>query len=114
VSDVPRVVILGKGKSSRTEEMHDLMTNIELEEIPADLLDSMFVTMVNEQRYKIDRRFLKDGISYSGIDKQLQKLGITDDIQLIEIVVDFDKAKKVLDSELGAILNPFFNGDQED
>lgn len=112
--DVPRVVILGKGKSSRTEEMHDLMSKIELSQIPADLLDSMFVTMSNDQRYKIDKKFLKEGISYSNIDKQIQKLGIGNDVATIEIVVDFDKAKRLLDTEISDLLNPYFDDKSED
>jgi hypothetical protein len=109
VADRPKVVILGKGKASGSKKMQQMLTQIELSEIPGNLLDSMFVTMSDSTKYKIEKKHIQNGVSYAHIDEHLEKIGITRDVNVIELVIDFDKAQKVLDAELANLLNPYFN-----
>jgi len=116
VADNPRVIILGKGKASKNAEMQDLIDKIELDQIPGELIDSMYVTVTDpeEIKYKIDNKFLSGGIDYNQIDKYIGKFGMINKVQLIEIVVDFDRAKSLLDSTVSKILNPYFDESEKD
>jgi len=52
VADNPRVIILGKGKASKNAEMQDLIDKIELDQIPGELIDSMYVTVTDPEEIK--------------------------------------------------------------
>ena len=116
MADNPRVIILGKGKASKDAEMQGLIESIELDQIPGDLIDSMYVTVTDpeEVKYKIDSKFLTGGIDYNQIDKYLGKFGMINKVSLIEIVVDFDRAKTLLDSTVSKILEPYFDEPETD
>lgn len=109
MADRPKVVILGKGKASGSDKMQQMLNQIELAEIPGHLLDSMFVTMSDSTKYKIEKKHIQAGVSYAHIEEHLAKIGITRDVSVIELVIDFDKAQALLDAELDNLLNPYFN-----
>jgi len=107
----PEVVILGKGKKADHKETHDLIKEIQPSSVPAELLDSVFITLVDESRYKVDSQYLDQGIDYTRIEEQMKKLGLKGDIALIEVVVDLDAVKQELTSVSHAVLDSLFDED---
>ena len=49
----PQVVILGKGKQSELKATHNLIKSIQPSSVPPELLDSVFLTLVDDTRYQI-------------------------------------------------------------
>lgn len=107
----PEVVILGKGKKKDHQETHDLIKQIQPSSVPAELLDSVFITLADDSRYKVDSQYLDQGVDYSRIEEQMKKLGVKGDISLVEVVVDLDAVKQELNSQSHAVLDSLFDED---
>lgn len=107
----PEVVILGKGKKKDHKETHDLIKQIQPSSVPAELLDSVFVTLADDTRYKVDPQYLDQGVDYSRIEEQIKKLGVKGDITLVEVIVDLDAVKQELTSQSHAVLDSLFDED---
>ena len=105
----PQVMLLGKGKSKNLKETHDLIKKIHPKNVPAELLEGMYVTLESDQKFQIDPKLLKDGVNYEEMEPFLRHLGFKEDIQLIEIVVDLDKTKKKLNKATSALLDNLFD-----
>lgn len=102
--------MLGKGNHKHTNEMLDLLNTIEPSYIPSNLIDSVFVTLVDQQKFKIDERFFKAGIHYEQIDEHLRTMNMKE-VDTIEIVVDLEKTNAYLKSDAGNFLKQFFKDD---
>lgn len=105
----PQVVILGKGKQSELKATHNLIKSIEPSSVPPELLDSVFLTLVDDTRYKIDQSQLQNGIDYQNLDEYVHKLGIKADIKLIEIIIDLDMTKGLLTDASNQYLSHLFD-----
>ena len=92
----PQVVILGKGKQSELKATHNLIKSIQPSAVPPELLDSIFLTLVDDTRYKVDQSMLDKGVDYENLDEYVHNLGLNADIKLIEIIIDLDATKGVL------------------
>lgn len=108
----PEVVILGKGKKADHQETHELIKQIQPSSVPAELLDSVFITMADNSRYKVDTKYLDKGIEYSRIEEQCKALGLKGDISLVEVVVDLDAVKQELTAVTSATLDSLFDEDR--
>tara|TARA_B110000444_G_scaffold223651_1_gene226367 strand:- start:2986 stop:3321 length:336 start_codon:yes stop_codon:yes gene_type:complete len=104
----PQVVILGKGKQSELKATHNLIKSIQPSSVPPELLDSVFLTLVDDTRYQINSDMLKGGIDYDNMDKYVERLGLQADIRLIEVIIDLDATKNILTDASNSILNDLF------
>jgi len=106
----PKVVLLGKGDHKHTNEMLDLLNTIEPSYIPSNLIDSVYVTLVDQSKFKIDEKFFKAGIHYESIEEHLRTMNMKE-VDTIEIVVDLEKTSAYLKSDAGKFLKQFFKDD---
>ncbi|MDA8897452.1 hypothetical protein N9I83_00285 [bacterium] len=105
----PQVVILGKGKQSELKATHNLIKSIQPSSVPPELLDSVFLTLVDETKYQVSSDMLENGVDYENLDRYIERLGLNADIKLIEIIIDLDATKSVLKDASGSYLDDLFN-----
>ena len=105
----PQVVILGKGKQSELKATHNLIKSIQPSSVPPELLDSVYLTLVDETRYQISSDMLQAGIDYENMDRYIDQLGLQADIKLIEVIIDLDATKSVLSEAYSSYLDNLFN-----
>ena len=105
----PQVVILGKGKQSELKATHNLIKSIQPSSVPPELLDSVYLTLVDDTRYQISAEMLKAGIDYENMDRYVDQLGLQADIRLIEVIIDLDATKNVLSEASSSYLDTLFN-----
>lgn len=105
----PQVVILGKGKQSELKATHNLIKSIQPSSVPPELLDSVYLTLVDETRYQISSDMLQAGIDYENMDRYIDQLGLQADIKLIEVIIDLDATKSVLSEASSSYLDNLFN-----
>lgn len=106
----PQVVILGKGKQSELKATHNLIKSIQPSSVPPELLDSVFLTLVDDSRFKIESaQIMEHGIDYENLDRYVAQLGLQSDIRLIEIIVDLDATKSKLDDASSRYLDDLFD-----
>jgi hypothetical protein len=105
----PQVVILGKGKQSELKATHNLIKSIQPSSVPPELLDSVYLTLVDETRYQISSDMLQAGIDYENMDRYVDQLGLQADIKLIEVIIDLDATKSVLSEASSSYLDNLFN-----
>ena len=105
----PQVVILGKGKQSELKATHNLIKSIQPSSVPPELLDSVYLTLVDETRYQISSDMLQDSIDYENMDRYVDQLGLQADIKLIEVIIDLDATKSVLSEASSSYLDNLFN-----
>jgi hypothetical protein len=103
----PQVVLLGKGKGDGLKATHEIIKNIQPSSIPPELLDSVLITVVGEKQYKVDPELLKFGIDYSNLNDHLSRLGLQEEIKLVEIVINLDKTQKHLSEASNTFLALF-------
>lgn len=107
----PHVVLLGKGKNPESTEIFEILNTIQPTFIPSKLIDSVYVTLVNEdddkKRFAVDKRFYSKGIDYRNIERDLDELGLRQ-IEQVEIILNLDKAGKNVKAEVSDLLEPFF------
>ena len=107
--ETPQVVILGKGKQSELKATHNLIKSIQPSSVPPELLDSVYLTLVDETRYQISSDMLQAGIDYENMDRYVDQLGLQADIKLIEVIIDLDATKSVLSEASSSYLDNLFN-----
>ena len=105
----PQIMLLGKGKGDHTDEMHELINSIQPEKIPADFLDGVYITTFSGKKYQIDPRLYADGLDYRNVEGYLNTLGLkTEDMETVEVMLDLDKTKNILSSNVDEITNKVF------
>lgn len=104
----PQVVILGKGKQSELKATHKLIKSIQPSSVPPELLDSVYLTLVDDTKYQISPDMLQHGIDYENMDRYVEQLGLQADIRLIEVVIDLDATKKTLNEASSSYLDDLF------
>lgn len=107
-SEMPKVMILGKGKNRNAKEINSIMTSVDPVLIPASLVEGMYITFSDDETIKVEKRHLGAGVDYQNIEGTLRQLGIDRKIRLIEIVVDLDLAHQLLQTRSDLILKPLF------
>lgn len=106
-SDTPKIVLLGKSKS-KNPKMQKMLKEIQASMVPYHFLDSVYITIADEEKYKIQKSYLKDGVDYKNIEDSLVQLGITREVHLIEVVIDLDRAYSHLQEETAEMLDGLF------
>lgn len=104
----PRVVLLGKS-TTKNPEVHNMLDGIDTCQIPSQFLDSVYVTTLDEEKYKIHKKHLKGGVHYDQIEKHLERLGMRDKVSLVEVVINLDDAYAAIKLEADAYLNAIFD-----
>lgn len=104
----PRVVLLGKS-ITKDPAVHNMLDGIDTSKIPSEFLDSVYVTTMDEEKFKIHKKHLKGGIQYGQIEAQLERLGMKGKVYLVEVVVNLDDAYAAIKSEAGAYLDAIFD-----
>lgn len=107
-NNTPKIIMVGKGYKNSSKNIKDIIGSIAPSCIPGDLLDSVVVQLIDNSKYKIDKRYLSDGIDYSTLGQQLAKFGISQEVTQVEIVVDLEKADKDISSEVDQIFGSYF------
>jgi hypothetical protein len=109
MSDVPKVVLLGKS-TSKNPAIQDMLQNMKHTlQIPPHFLDSVYVTLASSETYKIQKKHLLKGVDYKNIEKHLHDIGIREEIAIIEIVIDLDKAMTQVQKDTLEFLNDLFD-----
>jgi len=108
-SELPKIVILGTGKSRNSQQINSIMSTVEPTLIPTALVEGMYITFRDDSKVKVEKRHLGNGIDYTDIQRTLQKIGIDGNIRLVEIVVDLDLAHSLLRERSDLILGPLFD-----
>jgi hypothetical protein len=103
----PRVMILGRSDTKNTV-MQEYLQDIQTSQIPYDFLDTVFVTFESEEKIRVNKKYLKDGIDYNNIYRDLSRLGISQNVSLVEIIIDLDAAYTQLEKKTSAYLDPLF------
>lgn len=104
----PRVVVLGKSDTKHSA-MQEYLQDIQTSLIPYDFLDTVFITFESEKKIQVHKKYLKNGISYDNIDRDLARIGVSQTISLVEIVIDLDAAYKLLQKKTAVYLDQFFD-----
>lgn len=103
----PRVVIFGRSDTENSV-MQQYLQDTDASQIPYDFLDTVFITYNNE-KIKINKKQLKNGINYKNLDRDLENLGFNKtSISLIEIIIDLDAAYRSLQNQTSSYLDQFF------
>jgi hypothetical protein len=108
MSDIPKVVLLGKS-TTKNPAIHNMLEGIDTIQIPNAFLDSVYVTTLEQEKFKIHKKHLKDGIHYSEIEKHLERLGMKDKVSLVEVIVNLDDAYAAIKLEAIEYLDAIFS-----
>ena len=107
----PRIVLLGKQADSKDNGIvKGILSKIEPSDIPSKFLHTIVINTVDGNRYNVTDN--KKDISYTHIDKYIQKLGVQEPIESVEIVIDLDKVRQHLEVETAKILDKIFDPKQ--
>lgn len=105
----PNIVLLNKGNNNPLSILHEFIDFDDMQQqIPLEMLDSIFVTMENGEKYKVNQSALDRNIKLSELDKTLSKIGVPEDIITIEILLDTAEADTYIQSEVSRMLDNIF------
>lgn len=103
----PKVVLLGKQSKIEDKDLvNSILSKIEPSELPTEFLHKIVINTVDGSSYNINDK--QKYISYSNIEQYVKQLGIKEDIESIEIVIDLDKIRQHLEKETNSILENIF------
>jgi hypothetical protein len=112
--NTPKIVMMGKGSVGNGSEIklvNSIIKTIQPSVIPSNLLHGLFVTLDNDQRYKVSGADLGEGLDYDEIERYLINMGLNREIKLVEVVIDLDAVQNMLKEQTDQILDPIFNQD---
>lgn len=106
----PKVVLVGKQKNHQDYvDICNIISDIRPNQIPREFLHAVLVTTLSNHCHELSNKQLINGVDYENIERYLQDLGIRlPDVQLVEIVIDLDRAQKALKKEV-SILDTILN-----
>lgn len=105
MSGQPRIVLMGKGDNT---EVFNMIKEIKTTVIPSELLASVFVTLEDNNRYKVSKGMFGKAIVYDSVEKQLESLNFGKKIDLVEIVLDFNKVHTEIERKTEEYLSQYF------
>lgn len=105
----PEIILLTSRQGKNTNSIiENYLDNIDFINIPKSLLDGIYVTLNSGEKYKINKSALKEDVVYEKVHDQILQLGVPDDIQTIEVVLDTSKTEKYIKSQTNTILDSIF------
>jgi len=104
----PDVVILSKD-NHQPSFLQEFLLSSKQKHIPLELLDSIYVTLSNGEKYKINQSAIKKNLVVDEIDKQLFRIGVPENISTIEIMLDTADAESYITDEVSSMLDRIFN-----
>lgn len=105
----PKVMFLGMGKNDDHLEFQEMLQSLETFRVPPDFLAGIYITDLDDKRYKINKKLITNSVGYDNLDTEMRRLGVKPDIKLIEIVIDFDRAKSQIATQSSTLLDALFN-----
>lgn len=105
----PKVILIGKGRGKMVSETKELLNAIEPSNIPSNMIDQLIIETTSGTRYKIDERFLTEGVAYDKIENHLRDIGMREPIESIELTIDLDATRRVIESQTNNLLDQFFD-----
>ena len=106
----PEIILLGRksGEDSETHHLFELLQQIRPNSVPKEVLHSLYITLFNDKQIKINTEIVTEDIEYRNLATYLEKLGIQDDVSKIEVVVDLEKTKLLLEGTSNGFLDKIF------
>tara|TARA_Y100000385_G_C12556590_1_gene410243 strand:- start:80 stop:424 length:345 start_codon:yes stop_codon:yes gene_type:complete len=106
----PEIILLGRksGEDSETHHLFELLQQIRPNCVPKEVLHSLYITLYNDKQIKINTEIVTEDIEYRNLATYLEKLGIQDDVSKIEVVVDLEKTKLLLEGTSNGFLDKIF------
>lgn len=105
----PEIVLLSSNKHpSGYSIIENYLDNIDFINIPNTLLDGIYITLNSGEKYKINKTAIKEDVHYDRILEQVLGLGVPNDIQSIEVVLDTSKAEMFIRAEADTFLSSIF------
>jgi hypothetical protein len=105
----PNVTLLtkSKGKQERSNVIEYIQSK-DSPTIPRRMVDGIFVSLLNGEKYKINRSAIKTDIDVDQVWQTLESLGVPANITDIEIILDIDEAEDAIIAESSSILDKVF------
>lgn len=106
----PEIILLGRksGQDSETHHLFELLQQIRPNCVPKEVLHSLYITLDNDKQIKINTELVTEDIEYRNLATYLEKLGIQDIVFKIEVVVDLEKTKLLLEGTSNGFLDKIF------
>jgi|SRR6056300_223855 len=104
----PKIVLLSKGPKNKNSVLTEFLNNNTMPEIPVELLDGIFVTLNSGEKYKINKEAIKKGVNCNNVLEQLSSIGVPDNINAVEIVLDTPKAEKTIENQAKVLFKNAF------
>jgi len=106
----PEIILLGRksGEDAETHHLFELLQQIRPNCVPKEVLHSLYITLFNDKQIKINTEIVTEDIEYRNLATYLEKLGIQDDVSKIEVVVDLEKTKLLLEGTSNGFLDKIF------
>jgi hypothetical protein len=102
------VVLMGKQKTKADEEIQSLISEIKPSQIPSELLYGIFIQTTDGDRFELKNNHKKKIIRYDNIEGFLKSFNITEQIAVVEIIIDLHKTRQHLAASTSKILDPIF------
>ena len=104
----PDIVLLSKSKKSNDNNVCDFLDTIDHPEIPQRFLHGIYITMQNGEKFKINNDAIKEKVVLKNIVDQLVSIGVPNEMSLIELILDTDKAARVISKRSNDLLEQIF------
>jgi hypothetical protein len=107
----PDVILLAKSSKKNKKQRSNIIEYIQQKDdpiIPLNLVEGIFISLVSGEKYKISKKAIRTDIVLEDITDILGGLGVPDDIQTVEIVLDIEDAEKAIVDETRSILDKVF------
>ena len=106
--NLPTIVLLSKVKHKKDSFICEYLSEVVQPEIPQSLIDGIFVTLVNGEKYKVASDAIRAEFKLEAAVDQLVSIGIPREIDTIEIVIDTDAAEKAINNQTTRMLDSIF------
>ena len=106
----PEIVMLGRKSrdDEETRSLFELLQQVKPDCVPKEVLHSLFLTLEDDRQIKINTELVQTDIEYKNLTKYLEKMGIIENVTRIEVVVDLEKAKVLLEGTSNEFLDRIF------
>ena len=106
--NLPTIVLLSKVKHKKDSFICEYLSEVVHPEIPQRLIDGIFVTLENGEKYKVAKEAIREEFKLEAAVDQLVSIGIPREIATIEIVIDTDAAEKAINTKTTQLLDSVF------
>lgn len=106
----PDVVLLTKSKNkNKRSNVIEYIQSKDSPIVPRHLVDAIFISLASGEKYKISKKVIKSDVEVDHVWQLIEGLGVPEDINTIEILLDIDEAEQAIIAESASILDKVFN-----